>query len=79
MSAPYLDQRTQQHQIYRRGNGLVDTAYYVNINTHENSIPPLTAVGNFMGNGHCFVCDALAPDELLFVARVVCRFLRGSD
>jgi serine/threonine protein kinase len=34
VSAPYLDPRTHEHQIYTRGNGLVGTAYYVSINTH---------------------------------------------
>jgi hypothetical protein len=55
MSAPYLNQRTHEHQICTRGNGL---AYYVSINMHENSIPCLTAVGNVTGNGNRFVCEA---------------------
>jgi hypothetical protein len=50
MSAPYLDQRRHQHQIYTRGNGIVGTTHSVSINTHENSILCLMAVGN----GHCF-------------------------
>jgi serine/threonine protein kinase len=58
ISAPYLDQRMHQHQIYTRGNVLVGTADDFSINTRQNSIPCLMAIGNFMGNGHCFVFDA---------------------
>jgi hypothetical protein len=72
MSAPYLDQRTHEHQIYTCGNGLLGTAYYVNSNTHENSTPCLTAFGPFTSNDHCFVCNApllLRPRFLLRMNR----------
>jgi hypothetical protein len=50
---------THKHPFYMRGNGLIDALYCVKINTNENSIPCLAAVGNLTGNGHCFNAASL--------------------
>jgi hypothetical protein len=50
---------THKHLIYTRGNGLINAPDCARINTNENSMPCLAAVGNFTGNSHCFDAASL--------------------
>jgi hypothetical protein len=50
---------THKDPISTRGKGLITALYFVRINTNENSMLCLAAVGNSTGNGHCFDAASL--------------------